>query len=141
GGVVVGSAALKHFLVNRSRPLIYTTAPPSSVFGRLPERLSRVEAAEGLRSHLAALYGRLAVGFACAANPAGGSIVPLLVGGTEETLARSAVLDRKGFFAPAILPPTVAPGSGRIRISLTAAHTPEDIDALLAAASVGGPCP
>ena len=59
--------------------------------------------------------------------------MPVIVGGEAETLALGAELERRGLLVAAIRPPTVPQGSSRLRISLSAAHRPDDIDALVAA--------
>ncbi|MDZ4825709.1 MAG: aminotransferase class I/II-fold pyridoxal phosphate-dependent enzyme, partial [Actinomycetota bacterium] len=56
-----------------------------------------------------------------------------ICGDEERAIAMSAALLEQGFFVPAIRPPTVAPGTSRLRITLSAAHTTEQVDALLAA--------
>ena len=60
-------------------------------------------------------------------------IQPLLVGGNLEALRLADGLRERGILIPAIRPPTVPQGEARLRVSLSAAHTPEDVDALLAA--------
>jgi 8-amino-7-oxononanoate synthase len=57
-------------------------------------------------------------------------IIPVIIGGEKETLAASAELFEKGLFIPAIRPPTVAPGTSRLRISLQSEHTGEHLDRL-----------
>jgi 8-amino-7-oxononanoate synthase len=60
-------------------------------------------------------------------------IQPLLVGDNASALALSAALWQRGFWVPAIRPPTVPTGTARLRITLTAAHTLDDVDALTTA--------
>jgi 8-amino-7-oxononanoate synthase len=54
-------------------------------------------------------------------------VQPLVIGGNDETLALAAALDAKGLWVPAIRPPTVPAGTSRLRISLSAAHSGEDL--------------
>jgi 8-amino-7-oxononanoate synthase len=61
------------------------------------------------------------------------AIQPLIVGDNERALALSAGLEAQGLWVPAMRPPTVPPGMARLRITLSAAHTPEDVERLLAA--------
>ena len=60
-------------------------------------------------------------------------IVPIIVGGTEKALTLSMRLEEKGIIAAAIRPPTVPSGSARLRVSLSAAHEPADVDGVVAA--------
>jgi 8-amino-7-oxononanoate synthase len=60
-------------------------------------------------------------------------VVPLLIGASDATVAVGAALRERGFLVGAVRPPTVAEGRGRLRISVSAAHTPAHIDALVAA--------
>ena len=59
--------------------------------------------------------------------------MPILLGDAERALAMAAALLERGIFCPAIRPPTVPPGTSRLRVSLTAEHTEDDLDALVAA--------
>ena len=67
--------------------------------------------------------------------PSPTAIQPLIVGDNQAALDLAAALWERGFWAPAIRPPTVPAGSARLRITLTAAHTVDDVDALGAALS------
>jgi 8-amino-7-oxononanoate synthase len=67
------------------------------------------------------------------------AIQPVIVGANEAALALADGLWRRGFYVPAIRPPTVPPGSARLRVSLSAAHTAEDVDNLLAALAALAP--
>lgn len=66
------------------------------------------------------------------------AVVPIVIGGEEATLRVSNQLLRQGFHVPAIRPPTVPPGTCRLRVSLTAAHSVEDVDELAAAVRGSG---
>jgi 8-amino-7-oxononanoate synthase len=136
GGFVAGSRDLVDLLVNRARPFIYTTALPAAaceaaraalaIVRAEPERRRRVlSLAERLRG---ALRGR---GFDCGASET--PIVPVIVGEPGPTLAMAAALLDRGIFCPAIRPPTVPPGTSRLRVSLTSEHTEEDVDHLVRA--------
>ena len=88
------------------------------------------------RAHLAALGERLREGLARLGIRDGGSttqIVPAIIGGEEDALRLSALLEERGMVAAAIRPPTVPPGTSRLRIALRASHSESDVDALLAA--------
>ncbi|MDE2161213.1 MAG: aminotransferase class I/II-fold pyridoxal phosphate-dependent enzyme, partial [Burkholderiales bacterium] len=62
--------------------------------------------------------------------PSPTAIQPLIIGANDAALALMAALQRRGYWVPAIRPPTVAEGTARLRIALSAAHTPADVDAL-----------
>ena len=65
--------------------------------------------------------------------PPQSAVIPVIIGSEAAAMERSAALLDQGFLIPAIRYPTVARGSARLRVTLTAAHTPEDVDALAAA--------
>jgi 8-amino-7-oxononanoate synthase len=67
------------------------------------------------------------------------AIQPLLIGDSQRALALSAALRNAGFWVSAIRPPTVPKGGERLRITLSAAHSERDIDALLDALSANIP--
>jgi 8-amino-7-oxononanoate synthase len=133
GGFVAGPRVLRDLLVNRARTFIYDTAlaPPSvgaalaalDVLDREPGRLA------ALRGN--ALLLREALAEAGIALPEGSSaIVPVVVGEASRALALAAGLDEHGFLGVAIRPPTVPPGSARIRLTVMATHPPEVIRSL-----------
>jgi 8-amino-7-oxononanoate synthase len=128
GGFVAGPAPLVDLLVNRARSFIFTTAPTPADAGAALAALRVLRSAEGealvarLRHHVE----RLRPG-----HPS--PIVPIVLGDEELALAAAAELLDQGLLVPAIRPPTVAPGTSRLRVTLSAAHTDEDVDRLLAA--------
>jgi 8-amino-7-oxononanoate synthase len=128
GGFVAGTRAFVDLLVNRARPFIFTTASPPAAAAAALAALRVLRSAEGdaLVARLAAHVERVEPG-----HPS--PIVPVFVGGEEQALAASAALLERGLLVPAIRPPTVAPGTSRLRVSLSAAHTDEQVDALLEA--------
>ncbi len=88
------------------------------------------------RQRLLALAERLRSALREKGFDIGGSetqIIPVLVGSPERALALAAALLEKGIFCPAIRPPTVPPRTSRLRVSLTAEHTKEDVARLVAA--------
>jgi 8-amino-7-oxononanoate synthase len=136
GGFVCGGRRLIDYLVNFARPYIFSTAlaPPLAAAAREavavaiaePERRRRVLAlAEQLRTGLEALGQP--------ANPSRCQIVPLIVGEAAAAVRLSERLAECGLLVPAIRPPSVPEGTARLRISLTAGHTEEDVRRLLAA--------
>ena len=136
GAVVAGEAALVEHLAETARPYVYTTAlPPALAAASLAAvRIARRE--HWRREKLQALAERLRKGARAAGFellPSDTPIQPLVVGGDAETLAMARALEEQGFWVAAIRPPTVPDGSARLRITLSALHGGEDVDALLEA--------
>jgi 8-amino-7-oxononanoate synthase len=136
GGFVTGSAPLRDLLVNRARTFIFTTALPPPVAAAARQAIEIAATAEGdeRRERLAGLGERLRSRLAtrgAGSSPARGPIYPVLLGDNDRALAVSAGLRRRGFFVPAIRPPTVPAGTARLRVTLSAAHTMEEVDALV----------
>ena len=134
GGFVAGSRSLVEWLVNRARPYIFSTATPSAVAAAVlvaldivrgePERRQRLLArAESLRNELIAQGWKV--------GNSASQIIPLMVGEPARALELTAALRNRGFFVPAVRPPTVPQGESRLRISLTYGHTEEMVAALL----------
>jgi 8-amino-7-oxononanoate synthase len=139
GGFVAGPRAYVDLLCNRARPFIFTTAPtPAATAAALAAvRIVRSAEGEALVARLRHHVDRLRAG-----HPT--PIVPLVLGDEAGALAAAARLLDQGLLVPAIRPPTVAPGTSRLRITLSAAHTEDQVDRLLAAlaalpAGSGGP--
>ena len=141
GAVVVAHETIIDWLVQRARPYIYTTGMPPALAQALLASMVLVESEEGMarRAHLQALIGRLRAGLAALlpAHPhwslpeSSTAIQPLVVGSNAEALRLSAALERAGIWVPAIRPPTVPAGMARLRFTLSAAHTGEQLDRLL----------
>jgi 8-amino-7-oxononanoate synthase len=134
GAFVAGSHDLMDWLVNKARTYIYTTAMPPALAAAVPVSLGLSARDAWRRERLHAHISRLRAG--CAGLPwrlleSPTPIQPLLIGQDDEALRVSARLEAHGIFVPAIRPPTVPKGTARLRISLSAAHEAEDIDALV----------
>ena len=136
GAFVAGSARLVDLLVNRARSLIYTTALPPPVVAAVDAALDVVAREPERRSRLAALSHRFRrrlreLGFEV---PDGsGPIIPVIAGTSERALAWSRGLLEAGVFVQAIRPPTVPPGTARLRVTLMATHTDDDLEHAAAA--------
>jgi 8-amino-7-oxononanoate synthase len=126
GGFVAGPRAFVDLLVNRARPFIFTTASTPADAAAGLAALAVLRSDEG-----AELVGRLRANVALVAPGHPSPIVPIVVGEEAAAVAASAELRARGLLVPAIRPPTVAPGTSRLRISLSAAHTPEELRSLL----------
>jgi 8-amino-7-oxononanoate synthase len=132
GAFVAGDADLVEFLLQKSRTYIYTTALPPAVAAATRAAL-RVSAQESWRREKArSLARRLrhALGDPDAATTPGTTIIPVIVGDAGRALALSARLEAQGFLVTAIRPPTVPPGTARLRVTLSAAHEEAQVDAL-----------
>lgn len=128
GGFVAGDRRFVDLLVNRARPFVFTTAsPPADAAAALAAvRVLRSPEGDELGARLRANVDRVAPG-----HPS--PVVPLVVGEESAALAASEALLDEGFLVPAIRPPTVAPGSSRLRLTLSAAHSGADVASLVTA--------
>ena len=136
GGFVCGSRQLVQWLANRARSYVFSTAQPAAVAAAAIAALDIVAAEPQRRAALLAAAQSLRSELARRGWNAGRSasqIIPLLVGSPAEALELSAALLERGYWLPAIRPPTVPANESLLRLSLTAAHTPEMIAGLMAA--------
>ena len=131
GGYVAGSADLIDFLVNRARSFIFTTGlPPATLAGAsaaLDVIYSTPELRQRLSSNVLLLKNALLEkGFQLL--PSETQILPLILGAADVASRFAEVLLSHGVYAPAIRPPTVPEGTSRLRLSVIASHTPEDLE-------------
>jgi glycine C-acetyltransferase/8-amino-7-oxononanoate synthase len=141
GAYIVGPASLTHYLVNRARSMMFSTAlPPATaaaaaaairVLQTEPQRLRRLWAnqryfVESLRS----------LGFQLTQTVS--PIIPVMIGNAQQAEAFAKRLLELGVYAPAIRPPTVPKDTSRIRATVTSEHTPELLDQVLAAFATAG---
>lgn len=138
GGFVVGPRALVDLLHNRARTFIYTTALAvplaAAALSGLRVLADEPKHRQQLWDNVAHLHERLgSLRIARALAPS--HIVPIIVGEANRALALAAHLWDRGCWAPAVRPPTVPAGRARIRLSVTALHTPAQVDALVQALS------
>jgi 8-amino-7-oxononanoate synthase len=146
GAFVAGSGQAIEWLIQRARTAVFTTAAPPLLSSALLESLRLIEAGDDRRLHLRTLIERLRTGLQPLCIRAGWQLLPsdtaiqpLVIGGNQETLALAEALLAQGLWAPAIRPPTVPRGQARLRISLSAAHSLEQVDRLLdALAEIAG---
>ena len=138
GGFVAGPRPYVDLLCNRARPFIFTTAPtPADVAAALAAvRIVRSPEGDALLARLRRHVDRLRPG-----HPT--PIVPVVLGEEAAALAAAARLLDAGLLVPAIRPPTVPPGTSRLRVTLSAAHTDAQVDhlaaGLAAIAAIGAP--
>jgi len=139
GGIITASQLVIDTIINSARSFIYTTATPPMIAAAIDAALDVVEHEPDRRARLADsarnVLARLrAAGWTVPDDPDPMTpIVPLIVGDAARALDLADHLERHGILAPAIRPPTVAPGAARIRLSLRADHEDEHIDQLFAA--------
>jgi 8-amino-7-oxononanoate synthase len=128
GGFAACSAPYADLLVNRARSYIFTTASTPADTAAALAALAIVRSPEGetLRARLRSHVARVRPG-----HPS--PIVPVVLGDERTTLDAAATLLEQGMLVPAIRPPTVPVGTSRLRVALSAAHSPEQVDALAAA--------
>ncbi|WBO24548.1 aminotransferase class I/II-fold pyridoxal phosphate-dependent enzyme [Sphingomonas abietis] len=133
GAYVAGSRRLIDYLVNACGGFIFSTAPPPAMLGAIDAALDLVPGMDAERARLADhgahLRGRLADAGIDTADSST-QIVPAIVGAAEDALALAAALAGDGLLAAAIRPPTVPPGTSRLRLALRATHARADIDRL-----------
>lgn len=134
GGFVAGSHLLVDYLRNFARQFIFSTALSPAVIGSALCAIHIIKDGHEARKHLFELSSMLRrrlvdAGFEVLAGD--GPIVPLLIGDPQQTLQFSQRLEEHGVFATAIRPPTVPPGTSRIRFTLMATHTDKDVEQVL----------
>ncbi len=138
GAFVAADEVIIETLIQQARPYIYTTALPPAVAEATRASLRLIQSDEGAqrRGHLAALVQRFRggaqqLGLQLMDSPT--AIQPLLVGDSANAVTLSEALLTEGILISAIRPPTVPDGTARLRITLSAAHTTEQVDRLLGA--------
>jgi 8-amino-7-oxononanoate synthase len=136
GAFVAAHPAVIETLVQAGRSYIYTTAQPGMLACAILASLSAIRDGHARRARLARTIARFRAGAAAlpwTLLPSTTPIQPLVLGEAAAAVALSQALWNRGIFVPAIRPPTVPQGTARLRVSFSAAHTDEDVDALLAA--------
>ena len=134
GAFVAGDAKVIEWLLQRARTYIFTTASSPIIAGALLASLKLIEQGDARRAHLQALIARLQTGLKNSRwklLPSPTAIQPVIVGSNEEALRVAAALAERGIWVPAIRPPTVPRGTARLRVSLSAAHSLEQLDRLV----------
>jgi 8-amino-7-oxononanoate synthase len=134
GAYVAGSRALKDYLVNRASGFIYATALPPAIIGAMDAALDLIPTMAAERARLQDMAATARARWRRAGIDTGASatqIVPVILGDEQRTLAVARALEAKGFLGIAIRPPTVPPGTSRIRFAFSAAHADEDVERLI----------
>lgn len=138
GGYVCGPRVLIDYLVNRARTFIFSTAPTPASAGAALAGVELVRSPEG-ESRCKQLWSLLDHGRTCLAEagwklPATRSaIIPLIIGDETKAVETAAALRERAIFIPAVRYPAVSRGQARLRLTVTASHTPQDIGDLTGA--------
>jgi 8-amino-7-oxononanoate synthase len=135
GGFVAAPSSFIDVLVNRARSFIFTTALTPADAAAAGAALAILRSTEGdnLRTRLRELVARVRPGHR---SP----IIPIVLGDETVAVEASSALLERGLLVPAIRPPTVAPGTSRLRVALSAAHTDAEVARLLEGlAALAGP--
>lgn len=133
GAYIVCRQIIREYLINKMRTFIFTTALPPANIQWTSWILKHLSGFQYQREHLLRISQKLKEvlirkGYHC---PSDSHIVPMIIGASEDTLLKAEELQRKGFYALPVRPPTVPDGTSRIRFSLTADITENEINKLI----------
>lgn len=133
GGYLICDPIIRDYLINRMRPLIFSTAQPPICMAWTQFMLNQIVNMQAQRQHLAALsqymqHGIRAKGFVC---PSTSQIVPVIIGDSSATVTKAQQLQTAGFYVMPVRPPTVPQGSSRLRICLNTQFETVDLTPLL----------
>jgi 8-amino-7-oxononanoate synthase len=138
GAFIAAHASVIELMIQRARSYIYTTAAPPALAHALLASLDIIEGEEGLERR--ARLDRLIALLDAELNlkrwqrlPSHTAIQPIVIGSNDEALQVASRLHAQGLWVPAIRPPTVAPGTARLRVTLCAAHTEDEVAQLATA--------
>jgi len=136
GAFVAGAEVVVETILQKARSYIFTTAAPPALASAVLASLAAMDDEPQRRARLFAHVAQFRAGLAGSKwtlLPSDTPIQPLLIGDNEAALALSRALWDAGWWVPAIRPPTVPKGTARLRVSLSAAHSEEDVAGLIAA--------
>jgi 8-amino-7-oxononanoate synthase len=131
GGYICGSRPLIDYLINRARSFIFSTAPIPAAAAAATAGIKMVQSKTGeerrnqLWANIAAVSRQI--------DSEGSAIIPMMIGDEAKAMQIAAALLNKGVFIPAVRFPTVAHGQARLRLTMTAAHSKDDVEQLLTA--------
>lgn len=125
GGYVCASRAVIDYLISASRPQIFTTGLPPAAIGAALASLAVIRR-EPERGEMALARARQFTD-TLGMRSADSAIIPVMVGEAAKALEASRALEEQGIWAPAIRPPTVPPGTARLRFSFSAVHTEDQV--------------
>lgn len=136
GAFVAGSREVVALVRNRARSYVYSTAPPPSMARAALAALDLVRKADDARATLLEHAARLRTeldALGCEVLASESQIIPVVIGDNRRTMELSASLLSAGIFVQGIRPPTVAPGTARLRLTPMATHTDQHIEKAIAA--------
>lgn len=136
GAFVAGEQVVIDYLIQKAKSYVYSTPAPPALSATLSASVQLIEQGDDLRANLKTLIAYLKENLRLKKwklLESDTAIQPLIIGGNEESLAVSEYLQTHGILVPAIRPPTVPTGTARLRISLSAAHSLDDVKQLVAA--------
>lgn len=134
GAFVAGEQVIIDYLIQKARSYVYSTPAPPALSATLSASVNLIEQGDMLRTHLFTLINYLKSNLKTTKwqlMPSNTAVQPLIVGSNQAALALSEYLQTVGILVPAIRPPTVPLGTARLRISLSAAHTLQNIEHLI----------
>lgn len=136
GAFVAGEQVVIDYLIQTAKSYVYSTPAPPALSATLAKSVSLIEQGDDLRAHLNKLIDYFKMHLQLNKwhlMPSETTIQPLVVGDNFEALSLSKTLQAEGILVPAIRPPTVPENTARLRISLSSAHTLDDVKRLIAA--------
>lgn len=133
GGYVCGSQTIIDYIINHSRPFIFASAlSPADIgasIGALEVLAEEPSVYQKLRSNTEYMHNALqSLGIPSSDDT---PIFPIIIGSNEDTLEASRLCEREGIILSGIRPPTVPVNTGRLRLTVTAAHTEEELDKVI----------
>jgi 8-amino-7-oxononanoate synthase len=131
---VNSSRLVRDVLINQARPFIFTTAASPLAVHAVDAALDVLDANPGLRTSVHMLSARMREGLRAQGHDilkSVGPVVPWVLGSNEKACEAARMLQEQGFDVRAVRPPTVAQGTARVRVSVHANHTLEQVDGLL----------
>jgi 8-amino-7-oxononanoate synthase len=130
GAFVAGEQVVIDYLIQTAKSYVYSTPAPPALSATLSASISLIEKGDDLRTHLRQLIATLKQSLQLKKwqlMPSETAVQPLLVGSNHAAVSLSEHLQKQGILVPAIRPPTVPANTARLRISLSAAHSVEDV--------------
>lgn len=130
GAFVAGEQVVIDYLIQKANSYVYSTPAPPALSATLSAAVTLIENGNDLRAHLRILISILKANLDLKnwqLLPSDTAVQPLVIGGNREALALSDHLQAQGILVPAIRPPTVPMNTARLRISLSAAHSVDDV--------------
>ena len=130
GAFVAGEQVVIDYLIQHARSYVYSTPAPPALSATLIESVNLIENGDNLRAHLQYLIATLKAHLSLKhwyLMPSDTAVQPLVIGSNHAAVGLSEHLQKLGILVPAIRPPTVPINTARLRISLSAAHSENDV--------------